>query len=185
MADVDGAYIGRVDGGAIYDSPHPLTFESTGAILPLLVGEAFSAPPETFVPFVWGGSLFLNVGGASSGVGGPTFANLTPNTLAPGQAGAFDSSYPTAKLTPIAFDLYGFPGEAVITVKFSNRAETYVARGADENGNMVWLWPFDTAGSTIGAQGTEPRHVTLLPRGGWPLATVSIQAFSATRAVDS
>lgn len=116
-------------------------------------------------------------GGGS--VSAPVLSNITPDVdEAPGQPGAFSSAFKLARLTPIEFDITNIaPGAQIaITVHYEDRNETYVA--LDVRG--VWRWPFDVSGdNTIGDLTSEPVHVSMLPRGGWPPTVVSFEVAAA------
>jgi hypothetical protein len=109
--------------------------------------------------------------------------NFVPSeSVTPGSAGGFSMSFKTARITPIEFDLTGVdPTKAVmITVAYANRNEAYTAREADN----VMRWPFDVEpDNSIGDLSSEPVHVTMLPRGGWPPCDVEIKVSQGSMAV--
>lgn len=94
-------------------------------------------------------------------------SNITPDPFEPpGSPGAFSIDFRVARLQPISFDVAGGNGAQIsIEVSFGDRNETYVALDFDG----VFRWPFDVPSqNTIGDLSSDPVHVTLLPRGGWP-----------------
>lgn len=111
----------------------------------------------------------------------PTITNVTPARAEPGEAGAFSLSYSDARNTPIEFDVSDIAAGAGVTisVKFGTRDETYVALAHDG----TWLWPFDVD-SSIGELASEPVHVSLLPRDGWPPTSVDIKVAAVKAAVE-
>ena len=132
-------------------------------------------------------SLALNTSGhfvssLDSG-GAPVLSNITPaEETTPGAPGGFSSSFSIARVTPIEFDITGIPaGQGItIAVKLAGQMGTYHALDFDGE----WLWPFDDGNSTIGDLGTEPVHVALLPRGGWPPGTNEVETASFTKATE-
>lgn len=119
-------------------------------------------------------------GGAGGSFSAPTVTNIepTPDTE-PGEAGAFSIDFRVARLTPIEFDLTNIPAGARIgiSIKWANRNETYLALDFDSSATEGdFVWPFDVQPSnSIGPLASEPVHVTLLPRGGWPPGVVTIK----------
>jgi hypothetical protein len=97
--------------------------------------------------------------------------------------GAFSSSYPIARNTPIVLDVDAPAGYGIVVIaKFANRSETYTildTTDADE----PWKWPFD-ANSSIDLDAT-PARVSLLPRDGWPPTPLSLRVFGAKKAVET
>jgi hypothetical protein len=120
-------------------------------------------------------------GGDASPLQAPTISNITPVRATPGAPGAFSTNYSVARATPIEWDLTNIvPGAGItITVKLGNRDETYTALGHDGE----WLWPFDVD-SSIGDLSSEPVHVSLLPRDGWPPVPVDIKCAAVAPAVE-
>jgi hypothetical protein len=111
----------------------------------------------------------------------PTISNLTPSELTPGTPGAFSATYSIARFTPIEFDLTDIASGAQISIvaKFANRNETYVVLHQDGS----WRWPFD-AHSTIGVLSSEPVHVSILPRDGWPPVPFEFHVAAVAPAVE-
>lgn len=111
----------------------------------------------------------------------PVLSNITPHEdTVPGAPGGFSSAYSIARVTPISFDITGIPAGTSITMtaKLAGQQATYQVLNADG----LFLWPFDDGNSTIGGP-SEPVHVVLLPRGGWPPGTSDIEvaaSFAAT-----
>lgn len=131
------------------------------------------------------GYFGIYFGGGGGDVGpltAPVISNLSPTRATAGTAGAFSADYSTARATPIEFDLTSIVPNANITISFkrADRDETYVALGHDGE----WRWPFDTE-STIGDLSSEPVHVSMLPRGGWPPVAIDFQVAAVKRAVES
>jgi len=116
------------------------------------------------------------------GIQAPTVSNLTPSeNVEAGAVGGFSAIFSVARLTPIEFDIedISFGGEITISVRYENRNESYVARNAEG----VWVWPFDIEpDNSIGDLESEPVHVTLLPRGGWPPTRIGLMVAVAKKA---
>lgn len=121
----------------------------------------------------------------TGGIASPTISNITPSEdIEPGEPGAFSASFKVARLTPIEFDLTNIPAGADITisVKYEDRNETYTALAPGTGG--VFTWPFDVqADNEIGLLSSEPVHVRMLPRGGWPPTVVSFVVAASAIAV--
>lgn len=119
------------------------------------------------------------------GAGAPTISNVTPSEeLEPGEPGAFSLSFRAARLTPIEFDIENIPTNADITisVKYDDRNETYSALLPGALG--VFTWPFDVqADNEIGPLLSEPVHVRMLPRGGWPNTRVRFTVAASKKAI--
>lgn len=124
------------------------------------------------------------LGGGGGSVTAPTIDNVTPaEELEPGEPGAFSLSFKTARLTPIEFDISDIPdgADVTISVKYADRNETYTALVAGTGG--VFTWPFDVqADNAIGAIASEPVHVKMLPRGGWPNTRVAFTVAASKKA---
>lgn len=103
----------------------------------------------------------------------PTIINVLP--------AVFDVTFETAHLEALSFDISGMPSgcTVAIAVKLATRDETLTALDF----GAAWCWPFDVQpDNSIGALNTSPVHVTLLPRGGWPPGTHSIQVMAGAKA---
>jgi hypothetical protein len=119
-------------------------------------------------------------GGGPTPLSTPEITNITPTAeIVAGAPGAFSATFRTARLTPIEFDISSLASGARVTiaVAYADRNEKYVALEADSSTTVgEWAWPFDIEpDNSIGDLASEPIHVTLLPRGGWPATTVEIK----------
>lgn len=119
---------------------------------------------------------------ALESAGAPVLSNFTPSEdVEPGQPGGFSTSYSIARVTPIEFDITGIGGFGItIVVKLAGQLATFTALNFDGE----WLWPFDDGNSSIGVLSSEPVHVVLLPRGGWPPGISDVEVASFTKATE-
>lgn len=123
--------------------------------------------------------------GGGAGFAAPVISDISPidGEITPGEPGAFSASFRTARRTPITFHLAQITGgEIAITIKYSNRLETYVARDVEGS----WVWPFDVeADNTMSDIVDGECDVSMLPRGGWPPCVVEFKVAASAMAVQA
>lgn len=123
-------------------------------------------------------------GGGGGAISAPVISNITPaEETEAGEPGAFSATFKIARLTPIEFDITSIPTGADITisVQYDDRNEMYTALPSGTDG--AFTWPFDVQeDNEIGLISSEPVHVRMLPRGGWPPARIRIVVAAARKA---